>query len=143
MASVARRLPTSRVWLYRLGAIALGLSVFVIGEVVCRFGGWGNPEAVDDPYVTFALGAALLSEGDASGVSLLEGLAKGPVAFRFQACARIVAYYERQGDGEKTGSANHCPRLVLCKPPPIIPGHKLSCGKPMCNPRNPCNNVVL
>lgn len=50
----SRPIPAARLWLYRLGAIALGLSVFGVGEAVCRVAGWGAADAHVDPYVAFA-----------------------------------------------------------------------------------------
>lgn len=48
-----RRSPR-RIWLFRLGAVSLGLSVFALVEVVCVLGGWGRPTAHEDPFVGFS-----------------------------------------------------------------------------------------
>lgn len=40
-------------WAFRAGAVALGLSLFVVAEGVCRLAGWGRPADYDDPFVGF------------------------------------------------------------------------------------------
>jgi len=43
-----------RLWVFRLAAVVLGLSVFVALELVCRAAGWGETQIGDDPLVGFA-----------------------------------------------------------------------------------------
>ena len=43
-----------RLWLFRLAAVALGLSIFLVIEVVCRLTGVGIPENHEDPFVGFS-----------------------------------------------------------------------------------------
>jgi lysophospholipase L1-like esterase len=45
---------TRKRWLFRLGAVVLGLSLVLLLEVSCRLLGWGNPVAFDDPFVGFS-----------------------------------------------------------------------------------------
>lgn len=52
--SSENRLTTRKRWLFRLGAIVLGLSLVLLLEVSCRLLGWGNPVAFDDPFVGFS-----------------------------------------------------------------------------------------
>jgi lysophospholipase L1-like esterase len=40
-------------WAFRAIAVALGLSLFVVVEGVCRLAGWGRPADYDDPFVGF------------------------------------------------------------------------------------------
>ena len=42
-----------RAWLFRLMSIVLGLSVFVLLEIVCVVLGWGESNFNDDPLVGF------------------------------------------------------------------------------------------
>jgi len=51
-----------------------------------------------EPRVRFAYAAALLAEGDESGVELMESLAREQPAFRAEAFGRVVAHFERKGD---------------------------------------------
>jgi len=51
--------------------------------------------------IAFAYGAALLNENDHVGVEILERVAKDNVAFRAPAYSRLLAYQEREGDGEQ------------------------------------------
>ena len=54
-----------RTWLLRLAAVAFGLSVFVVLEIVCRIGGWGQPDLSDDPFVGFSeLQPLFVKQGD-------------------------------------------------------------------------------
>ncbi len=48
--------------------------------------------------IAFAYAAALLNENDEGGLRIMETLAKKDPAFRVQAFARVVAYFERRGD---------------------------------------------
>ncbi len=43
-----------RLWVFRLAAVVLGLSVFVAFELICRAAGWGESQIGDDPLVGFA-----------------------------------------------------------------------------------------
>ena len=43
-----------RLWGFRLAAVALGLSVFVMTEGVCFLFDWGRPADHDDPFVGFS-----------------------------------------------------------------------------------------
>jgi lysophospholipase L1-like esterase len=54
--AAAPAVPTSRrrLWLFRSAAVLLGLSVFVVAELVCRALGWGVPTRFDDPFVGFS-----------------------------------------------------------------------------------------
>src|SRR3990172_3387205 len=42
-----------RLWVFRLLAVALGLSVFLFAEGLCRLLDWGESTNFDDPYVGF------------------------------------------------------------------------------------------
>jgi tetratricopeptide (TPR) repeat protein len=42
-----------RFWGFRVGAVALGLSLFVVMEAALQLGGWGRPADYDDPFVGF------------------------------------------------------------------------------------------
>ncbi|MGH7200101.1 MAG: GDSL-type esterase/lipase family protein, partial [Planctomycetaceae bacterium] len=44
----------ARKWLFRLAALAAGLSVFVVAEAACRLAGWGRPSDFEDPFVGFS-----------------------------------------------------------------------------------------
>jgi len=41
-------------WMFRLAAVGMGFSVFLILELTCSFAGWGEPEPDDDPFVEFS-----------------------------------------------------------------------------------------
>ncbi len=41
-------------WLFRLGAVLLGLAVLPALELICWCGGWGEPTQFDDPFVGFS-----------------------------------------------------------------------------------------
>ena len=43
-----------RFWLFRMAAIAMGLSVFVVAETACILFDWGRAEDYDDPFVGFS-----------------------------------------------------------------------------------------
>ncbi len=53
LQDASRSKSPSRVWLFRLVAIVLGLSVFGLIELVCIFAGWGELQIGDDPLVGF------------------------------------------------------------------------------------------
>jgi Zn-dependent protease with chaperone function len=55
----------------------------------------------DDKRLQFAYAAALLDDGDEAGAALMESLARAAPAFRVQAFARALAYYERKGDARQ------------------------------------------
>lgn len=42
-----------RRWLFRIGAVLLGLSPLAVFEGACWIGGWGRPSLHDDPFVGF------------------------------------------------------------------------------------------
>jgi lysophospholipase L1-like esterase len=44
----------ARRWVFRLGAVALGLSVFAAAELLCMVFGWGEARPMDDPFVGFS-----------------------------------------------------------------------------------------
>ena len=46
--------PFSRIWLFRLAAIALGLAIFPVAEGVCRVFDLGRPDEIEDPFVGFS-----------------------------------------------------------------------------------------
>jgi tetratricopeptide (TPR) repeat protein len=48
-----RRTSRTRLWLFRLTAVALGLLPFVAFEGVCTLFDWGRPSLHDDPFVGF------------------------------------------------------------------------------------------
>ncbi len=47
------RQPSGRLWLFRFGAVLLGLALLVGFELLCRVVGWGRPDDVVDPFVGF------------------------------------------------------------------------------------------
>lgn len=53
-AADRRRVTRRRSWWFRLAAVALGLSVFLIAEAVCVLGNWGRATDFDDPFVGFS-----------------------------------------------------------------------------------------
>lgn len=57
-----------------------------------------HSEYPGDPSIQFALGAALLNEGDASGVALLESIAKADARFRSPSYERIARFVAGHGD---------------------------------------------
>ena len=44
----------TRLWAFRIAAVLLGLSVFVLAEAVCALFDWGRPSDFDDPFVGFS-----------------------------------------------------------------------------------------
>lgn len=55
MPSAASPAPMRRrLWLFRLAAVLLGLSVFGLAELLCVLCGWGRPTDADDPFVGFS-----------------------------------------------------------------------------------------
>ncbi len=42
-----------RIWLFRLAAVLLGLSPFLLAELLCVLCGWGRPDYHADPFVGF------------------------------------------------------------------------------------------
>jgi Zn-dependent protease with chaperone function len=55
----------------------------------------------EDKRLRFAYAAALLREGDESGVALMESIARAAPASRVRAFQRVVAHYERKGDARQ------------------------------------------
>ncbi len=49
-----RPISARRRWLFRAGAVLVGLSLFVLVEVVCRLFDIGHPQLIDDPFVGFS-----------------------------------------------------------------------------------------
>jgi hypothetical protein len=52
--AIPRPISNRRRWLFRCGAVVVGLSLFVLVEVVCRLFGLGRPQPIDDPFVGFS-----------------------------------------------------------------------------------------
>jgi Zn-dependent protease with chaperone function len=52
----------------------------------------------DDTQVSFALGAALVSDDDQAGVPILDAIARTHAGFRQPAYLRLLRFYERKGD---------------------------------------------
>lgn len=46
--------PRRRLWLFRLAAVAFGLSLFVLAELICVAFDWGRPTDYDDPFAGFS-----------------------------------------------------------------------------------------
>ena len=59
---------TRRRWLFRVGAVLLGLSLFVVVETACRLFDIGQPALIEDPFVGFS-GFQPLFQLDESGDS--------------------------------------------------------------------------
>lgn len=55
---------TRRVWLFRVGAVALGLAPLLMAELVCVAFDWGRPSPRDDPFVGFSSIQPLFERGD-------------------------------------------------------------------------------
>lgn len=49
-----RAISNRRRWLFRCGAVLVGLSLFVLAEVACRIFDLGHPQPIDDPFVGFS-----------------------------------------------------------------------------------------
>jgi hypothetical protein len=49
-----RPISARRRWLFRAGAVLVGLSLFVFVEVVCRMFDLGHPQPIGDPFVGFS-----------------------------------------------------------------------------------------
>lgn len=47
-------MPARRRWLFRCGAVLVGLSLFLVIEIACRLTGIGKPRELDDPFVGFS-----------------------------------------------------------------------------------------
>ena len=45
---------TRRVWLFRLGAVVLGLAPLLLAELICVVFDWGRPSPRQDPFVGFS-----------------------------------------------------------------------------------------
>src|SRR5687767_10847258 len=56
-----------RVWVFRIGAVALGLFAFVLLEAVCWCFGWGKPSLAEDPFVGFRAIHPLFEADEKSG----------------------------------------------------------------------------
>lgn len=52
--SAETKLTPRKKWLFRLGAVLLGLSLLGVAEAICFLGGWGKPTDYPDPYVGFS-----------------------------------------------------------------------------------------
>ncbi len=52
--------------LFRLAAVALGLSPLLVAELICRANGWGRVEEASDPFVGFAAERPLFSLNEAT-----------------------------------------------------------------------------
>lgn len=54
MFRLTSRIGLSRIWLFRISAIVLGLALFPVAEGVCHLCDWGRPDDIEDPFVGFS-----------------------------------------------------------------------------------------
>jgi hypothetical protein len=66
----------------------------------------------EHPHISFACGTALLREDDEAGVELMTALAKESPLFRMQAYLRLLGYFERRHDIEKTDRLSDLVRRI-------------------------------